>query len=100
MTHFDVDTTQLRGHATSLDEVADRLSAIGGGLPSGLSDLALGLFANFLAVGLQGAMTQTANTVTAASSSVAEVSTGIARTAAGYQGTDGGNATTLDREYR
>ena len=99
MTYFDVDTDQLHGHVTSLDEVADRLSGIGGGLPSGLTDLALGLFAQFPATGLQGAMTQTANTITGASSAVAEVGTGVSRTVAGYQRTDGGNATTLDREY-
>ena len=64
-----------------------------------LADLALGLFAQFLATGLQGAMTQVANTITDASSSVAELGTGIARTAAGYQNTDENNATILTREY-
>jgi uncharacterized protein YukE len=99
MTHFDVDTEQLYGHAGSVGEVADQLSAIGGRLPSGLADLALGLFAQFLASGLQGAMTQVANSITNASSSVAEVSTGITRTAAKYQDTDETNATNLTREY-
>jgi hypothetical protein len=42
-------------------------------LPSGLTDLALGPFAQFLASGLQGAMTQVANTITDASSSTAEL---------------------------
>lgn len=99
MTHFDVDPDQLHGHAGSVGEVADQLSAIGGRLPSGLADLALGMFAQFLATGLQGAMTQVANTVTDASSAVAEVSTGISRTAAGYQYTDDTNAANLTREY-
>jgi len=99
MTSFDVDTRQLYGHAGSVGDVADQLSAIGGRLPSGLADLALGLFAQFLATGLQGAMTQVANTVTDASSSVAELSTGISRTAAGYEHTDGTNAANLNREY-
>jgi hypothetical protein len=99
MTSFDVDTQQLYEHAGSVGEVADRLSGIGGRLPSGLADLALGPFAQFLASGLQGAMTQVANAVTDASSSVAELSTGISRTAAGYQDTDETNATNLSREY-
>lgn len=99
MTSFDVDPDQLHGHAGSVDDVADQLSAIGGRLPSGLADLALGLFAQFLASGLQGAMTQVANTVTDASSSVAEMSTGLTRAAAGYQYTDETNATNLTREY-
>ncbi|MGB3438388.1 MAG: type VII secretion target [Actinophytocola sp.] len=96
---FDVDPGQLHGHAGSVGDVADQLSAIGGRLPSGLADLALGVFAQFLATGLQGAMTQVANSVTDASSSVAELSTGISRTATGYQDTDDTNATTLNREY-
>ena len=99
MTSFDVDTQQLHGHAGSVGEVADQLSAIGGRLPSGLADLALGLFTQFLSSGLQGAMTQVANTVTDASSSVAELSTGISRTAAGYQYTDETNSSNLNREY-
>lgn len=99
MTHFDVDTEQLHGHAGSVGDVADQLSAIGGRLPSGLADLALGLFAQFLASGLQGAMTQVANTISEASSSVAEMSSGLARAAAGYQNTDESNATNLNQEY-
>lgn len=97
--HFDVDTEQLRGHAGSVGDVADELSAIGGQLPSGLADLALGTFAQFLTSGLQVAMTQVANTITEASSSVAEMSEGITRTAVGYQYTDENNATMLNREY-
>lgn len=99
MTQFDVTTEQLHGHAGSVGEVADQLSVIGGRLPSGLADVALGVFAQFLATGLQGAMTKVANTVTEASSSVAELSTGITQTAVGYQTTDETNATNLSREY-
>lgn len=99
MNQYDVSTEQLHGHAGSVGEVADQLSAIGGRLPSGLADLTLGMFAQFLASGLQGAMTQVANTVTDASSSTAELSTGIAQTAAGYQTTDETNATNLSQEY-
>src|SRR6266568_9511058 len=76
MTQFDVDPAQLHGHARSVGDVADQLSAIGGQLPSGLADLALGPFTQFLTSGLQGAMTHVANTITNASSSVAEMSTG------------------------
>jgi uncharacterized protein YukE len=99
MTHFDIDPEQLHGHAGSVGDVADQLSAIGGRLPSGLADAALGVFAQFLASGLQGAMTQVANTVTDASSSVAELRTGITRTAAAYQRTDETNARNVTREY-
>ncbi len=99
MTHFDVDTEQLHGHAGSVGDVADQLSGIGGRLPSGLADLALGPFTQFLTSGLQGAMTQVANTITDASSAVAELSTGIARTSAGYEYTDDTNATNLTREH-
>jgi len=98
MTQFDVDLPQLREHASSVGDVADRLSGIGGGLPSGLADLALGPFTQFLTSGLQNAMTQVANTVTNASSSVAEISTGISRTAARYEHVDATNATNLTRE--
>lgn len=96
---FDVDTQQLHGHAASVSDVADQLSAIGGGLPSGLADLALGLFAQFLSTGLGGAMTQVANTITDASSSVAELSTGISHTATSYQNTEDTNTTNVDGEY-
>jgi len=96
---FDVDTQQLHGHAASVSDVAEQLSAIGGRLPSGLSDLALGIFAQFLSTGLGGAMTQVANTITGASSSVAELSTGISHTATSYQDTDGGNSGNLTQEY-
>ena len=95
---FTLDPAQLHRHASTVGDVADQLSAIGGQLPSGLSDLALGLFAGFLSSGLGGAMTQVANTITDASSSVAELSTGLRRTATSYEYTDHGNATNLDRE--
>ena len=75
MNQFDVDLGQLHGHAGTVGDVADQLSAIGGRLPSGLADGALGSLPQFLASGLQGAMTQVANTITDASSSVAEIPT-------------------------
>jgi len=99
MTHFDVDTDQLHGHAGSVGDVADQLSAVSGRLPSGLADLSLGLFAQFLASGLQDAMTRVANSIADASSSVAELGTGVTRTAAAYRYTDETNATNLNREY-
>jgi uncharacterized protein YukE len=98
MTHFDVDPAQLHGHAGTVGDFADQLSAVGGRLPSGLADLALGPFTQFLTSGLQGAMTQVANTITNASSSLAEMSTGISRTATRYQNVDDANATNLNRE--
>ncbi|HEX4702612.1 MAG TPA: type VII secretion target [Pseudonocardiaceae bacterium] len=98
MTQFDVDPAQLHGHAGTVGDFADQLSGIGGRLPSGLADLALGPFTQFLTSGLQGAMTHVANTITNASSSVAEMSTGVSRTAARYQNVDQTNATNLNRE--
>lgn len=99
MTDFDVDITQLQGHVGSVGDIADELSAIGGQLPTGLADLALGLFGQFIATGLNGAMTQVTDTVANASSSVSELSTGVARTAAGYERTDDANTTNLTRQY-
>ena len=99
MTHFDVDTTQLQGHAGSVGDLADQLSAIGGRMPAGLADLVLGVFGQFIATGLQGAMTQVTDTVADASASVSELSAGVSRTAADYERTDGDNATTLTRQY-
>ncbi len=99
MPDIDVDPAQLSGHAGSVGDVADQLSAVGGRLPSGLADLSLGLFAQFIASGLQGAMTQVANTITDASSSVAELSSGLTRAAGGYEYTDDTNASNLTREY-
>jgi uncharacterized protein YukE len=98
VTQFDVDPAQLHGHAGTVGDFADQLSGIGGRLPSGLADLALGPFTQFLTSGLQGAMTHVANTITNASSSVAEMSTGVSRTAARYQNVDQTNATNLNRE--
>src|ERR1044072_868612 len=99
MTHFDVDITQLQGHAGSVSDLADELSAIGGQLPTALTDLALGLFGQFSATGLNGAMNHVTSTVADASSSVSELSTGIAQTAAGYQRTDEDNEAHLTQQY-
>jgi len=99
MTNFDVDVPQLHGHAGSVGDIADQLSAIGGRMPTGLADLVLGLFGQFIATGLNGAMGQVTNTVAVASSSATELSTGIATTAADYDRTDQDNATTLTRQY-
>jgi hypothetical protein len=99
MTHFDVDITQLQGHAGSVGDIADELSGIGGQLPTGLTDLALGLFGQFMATGLNGAMNKVTNTVADASSSVSELSTGVSQTAAGYQRIDENNETNLTQQY-
>jgi len=99
MTDFNVDITQLQGHAGSVGDIADQLSAIGGRMPTGLADLVLGLFGQFMVGGLQGAMSQVTDTVANASSSVSELSAGISRTAAGYENTDESNATNLTQQY-
>lgn len=98
MTQFELDPQQLTAHANSVGDVADQLSAIGGQLPSGLADLALGPFTQFLTSGLQQAMTHVANTVTAASSSVAEIGNGVSRTVTRYVSTDAAAANTLSQE--
>lgn len=99
MTYFDVDAAQLQGHAGSVGDIAEQLTAIGGRMPTGLANLALGLFGQFIATGLHGAMGQVTSTVGTASSSVSELSAGIARTATLYQGTDEDNATNLTQQY-
>ncbi|MGB3444784.1 MAG: type VII secretion target [Actinophytocola sp.] len=97
--YFDVDASQLQGHAGSVGDIADQLSTIGGRMPTGLADLALGLFGQFMMGGLKGAMSQVTDTVGTASSSVSELSSGISRTAAVYHGTDENNATNLTQQY-
>jgi hypothetical protein len=92
---YDVDADQLRAHATALTGYADRLSAIGTGLPGSLAEQSLGSFAQFLTTGLGGAMTETLNAFGHAASTVDTVAGGVRQAADDYERTDGGNATTL-----
>jgi hypothetical protein len=92
---FHVDPDQLRAHAGSLTGYADRLAAIGTGLPDSLADQSLGSFAQFLTTGLTGAMTETLNAFGHASSTVDKVAAGIRQGADSYQRTDDDNATAL-----
>jgi hypothetical protein len=96
--HFQVEPDQIRGHATTLGGVADQLSTVAAGLPDGPADQALGSFAQFLANGLQGAMTRATEAIAHASSSVDEMSAGLKRTAEDYQRADDRNATILGKE--
>jgi hypothetical protein len=92
---FDVDPDQLRAHATTLAGYADRLSAIGSGLPGSLAEQSLGSFAQFLTTGLGGAMTETLNAFGHASSTVDMVAGGVRQGADAYQRTDETGATTV-----
>lgn len=95
MTGFGVDPDQLRAHAGALAGYADRLSAIGSGLPGTLPEQSLGSFAQFLTTGLGGAMTESLNAFGDVASTVDLVADGIRQAADDYQRTDGGNASTL-----
>src|SRR5262245_50631985 len=92
---YDVDPEQLRSHAGVLDGYADRLATIGNGLPDSVAEQSLGSFAQFLATGLGGAMTETLNAFGHASSVVDKVASGVLGTANSYQRTDGDNSTAL-----
>lgn len=93
--HFGLDPDQLRAHAGTLAGYADRLSAIGTGLPDSLAAQSLGSFAQFLTAGLGGAMTETLNAFGHAASTVDMMSGGVRQAADSYQRTDDDNATTL-----
>jgi uncharacterized protein YukE len=95
MTGFDIDPDQLRAHATTLAGYADRLSAIGTGLPGSLAEQSLGSFAQFLTTGLGGAMTETLNAFGHAVSTMDMVAGGVRQTADAYQHTDETSATTV-----
>jgi uncharacterized protein YukE len=92
---YHVDPDQLRTHAGALDGYADRLSALGTGLPGSLAEQSLGSFAQFLTAGLGGAMTETLNAFGHAASTVDKVAGGMRQTADAYQRTDDGNTTVL-----
>ena len=92
---FDVNPDQLRAHAGTLAGYADRLSAIGTGLPGSLAEQSLGSFAQFLTVGLGGAMTEALNAFGHAASTVDMVGSGVRQAADSYQRTDEDNATNL-----
>ncbi|MFC4852930.1 WXG100 family type VII secretion target [Actinophytocola glycyrrhizae] len=92
---FSLDPDQLRAHCGSLDGYADRLSGIGSGLPSALSEQSLGSFAQFLTAGLGTAMTETLTAFGHAASAVEMVAGGVRQTVDSYQRTDDDRATTL-----
>jgi hypothetical protein len=93
--HLAIDPDQLRAHAGTLAGYADRLSAIGTGLPDSLADQSLGSFAQFLTTGLGGAMTETLNAFGHAGSTVDMMAGGVRAAADSYQRTDDDNVTTL-----
>lgn len=95
MTDHHVDPDQLRAHATTLTGYADRLAAIGTGLPGSLAEQSLGSFAQFLTTGLGGAMTETLNAFGHAASTVDIVAGGVRQAADTYERTDDDNATTV-----
>ena len=96
---FGIDPEELRTHAATVAGLADQLSSAAGALPNALGGNPLGVFCEFLSSGLQGAMGDVAAATTDASSSIDRISTGLRQTADGYQHTDDGNSTDLEREY-
>jgi hypothetical protein len=100
MTGFTVDPDQLRSHAGTLAGYADRLSALGSGLPGSLADQSLGSFAQFLTTGLGGAMTETLNAFGHASATVDLMAGGVRQAADAYQRTDADNATGIEEAAR
>ncbi|GAB3493217.1 type VII secretion target [Amycolatopsis cihanbeyliensis] len=92
---YSVDPEQLRGHATRLAAHADQLSSAGTGLPGEMGSLSLGAFAQFIAAGIGSAMTETADAVAQAASTLDTVSHGMRRVADQYQRSDEGHAAAL-----
>jgi excreted virulence factor EspC (type VII ESX diderm) len=95
MTDYRVDPDQLRAHAGVLTGYADRLAALGAGLPGSLAEQSLGSFAQFVTTGLGGAMTETLTAFGDVASTVDMVAGGVRQAAEGYRLTDGANATTI-----
>lgn len=92
---YRVDPEQLRTHSGSLADYADRLAAIGPGLPDSLAGQPLGSFAQFLTAGLGGAMAETLNAFDHAAATVDMVAGGVRQTADSYQRTDEDGVATL-----
>lgn len=95
---FGVDPAQLRRHAGTVGDLADRLGGLSRGLPAGLGDQALGLFVQFLTAGLQDAAGRTTDAVAHASSTVDTVSGHLTRAAESYERRDQDTAATLPGE--
>ena len=95
---FQVDPGQIRAHAGTVGGIAGQLSSVGGGLPGGLGDHALGTFVQFLTAGLQTAMAKSADAVTHGSRAVDNMSSALTRAADSYQHIDGDHAARLHEE--
>jgi hypothetical protein len=93
--NYDVNPDQLRSHAVVLSGYADGLADLGVGLPGALAEQSLGSFAQFLAAGLDGAMTETLTAFGHAASTVDMMADGVRQAADGYDRTDGDNAVTV-----
>lgn len=92
---FEVDPAQLRRHAATVGDLADRLGTVARSAPAGLGDRALGVFVQFLTAGLQSAVGKTNDAVAHASSTVDKVSANLAQAAESYERRDQGNAASL-----
>lgn len=92
---FEVDPAQLRRHAATVGDLADRLGNVARSAPSGLGDQALGVFVQFLTAGLQSAVAKTNDAVSHASSTVDKVSANLAQAAESYERRDQDNAASL-----
>lgn len=95
---FEVNPEQIRSHAKTVGEAADKLSSAAQGMPGELPGDALGPFVQFLTTGLSGAMTQTTDAVAHASSTMDGMSSALVRTAEDYQRADDDNAALLLRK--
>ena len=89
---FQVEPGHLDGHAGSLDDVADQLSAVTTRMPDALGHQPLGGFAQFLVAGLQNAMGEASTAIAHAVSTSDEMSTGLRRAASDYRRVEDGNA--------
>ena len=85
---FEVDPAQLRRHAATVGDLADRLGNVARSAPAGLGDQALGVFVQFLTAGLQAATQKTNDAVAHASSTVDKVSANLSQAAESYERRD------------
>ncbi|SEP51232.1 type VII secretion target [Amycolatopsis saalfeldensis] len=95
---FGVDPAQLRRHAATVGDLAERLGTLSRSTPAGLGDQSLGSFVQFLTAGLQSAATSAADAVSHASSTVDKVSANLTRAAEGYERREQHNGAALPGE--
>ena len=92
---YHVDPAQLREHADRLTAHATRLSSVGSALPGEPAAQSLGVFAQFITLGIGKAMTATTEAFTTASSTMDTVAEGLRRAAERYERSDDDHAAAL-----